>query len=659
MIGRIKVLVLLLCTTINLLGQKQAFLTDRGEAHWLDSISAEYQNYRFAQSLEERFHAKSKAARLISEVEESTADSAFKSVANFRGFNFWDKRRESKKYISVLKKINYWAPKDSVELRFFSNYQIGNAYIFLEDYDSAAFYLNLAFDIDIQNDLGKYEGSVQDRAALILYLLEDYEHSLQLSEFSLRWATGRLRGAAFNQLGNTYNQIGNYLSAAVAYDSASAIFEQEGISSSLPKFNSMSAYLELGNKGEAKFLSIYNELANNTSVTNYQAYVEALELARSEFCLAYWEDSSRYDYKDLKDILMKPSPESVRFIRSALAKHIANTEGEWQIHREAYVVLKRFYKLVRQDSVKLALERILEIDAAFIQELSRDKEKLFASSIGPSGELKKLISTIGREELLRSDENSDRVEDDISRGVVMLIIYIMLLIICLYALIKTIFSRATTLTKLDDLSVSTARQNILIESLLPTSPYNATDQPVVIEPNQHNDIIVIQVQLVGYNKSLPVLGNELFIQRLEELFSRLEGACSKYGLERFKSDGTSLVLVGGINEDYISPRQALYAAKNMHQSMKAFNYSTKEFDGPILLKVGIDIGSVDTGFHSELGITDDMLGEVFSRAIKLQSICPEGKTIMSQKVLDAGQHGVKWPKGESTEVASILAQIFE
>ena len=659
MIGRIKLGIILLFFAVNLFGQKQAFLTDRGTAHWLDSISLEYQKYRSAQTAEERLKAKSKAQQLISEVERSTADSSVKSVANYRGFNFWDKRRESKQYLTVLKKINYWAPKDSVELRFFSNYQTGNTYIFLEDYDSAAFYLNRALEIDIQNDLGKYEGSVQDRAALILYLLEDYEHSLQLSEFSLRWATGRLRGAAFNQLGNTYNQMGNYLSAAVAYDSASAIFEQEGISSSLPKFNSMSAYLELGNKGEAKFLSIYNELANNTSVTNYQAYVEALELARSEFCLAYWEDSSRYEYEDLKDILMKPSPESIRFIRSVLAKQLANTEGEWQTHREAYVVLKRFYKLVRQDSVKYALERILEIDAAFIQELSRDKEKLFASSIGPSGELKKLISNIGKEELLRSDANSNRVEDDISRGVVMLIIYIMLLIICLYALIKTIISRATTLTQLDDLTVSTARQNKLIESILPVSPHNTTDQPVVIEPNQHNDIIVIQVQLVGYTKSLPVLGNDLFIQRLEELFSRLEGVCSKYGLERFKSDGTSLVLVGGINEDYVSPRQALYAAKNMHKSMKAFNHSTKEFDGPVLLKVGIDIGSVDTGFHSELGITDDIWGAVFTRAMKLQSICPEGKTIMSQKVLDAEQHGVKWPKGESTEVASILAQIFE
>ena len=169
MIGRTKLGIILLYFAVNLFGQKQAFLTDRGTAHWLDSISMEYQKFRSAQTAEERFHAKSKAARLISEVEESTADSAFKSVANFRGFNFWDKRRESKQYLSSLKKINYWAPKDSVELRFFSNYQTGNTHIFLEDFDSASFYLNRAFEIDIQNDVGKYEGSVQDRAALILY----------------------------------------------------------------------------------------------------------------------------------------------------------------------------------------------------------------------------------------------------------------------------------------------------------------------------------------------------------------------------------------------------------------------------------------------------------------------------------------------------------
>ena len=134
---------------------------------------------------------------------------------------------------------------------------------------------------------------------------------------------------------------------------------------------------------------------------------------------------------------------------------------------------------------------------------------------------------------------------------------------------------------------------------------------------------------------------------------------SKYGLERFKSDGTTLVLVGGINEDYVGPRQALYAAEGMHKSIKAFNHSTQEFDGPILLKVGIDIGSVDTNSHSELGSTDDIWGAVFTRAMKLQSICPEGKTVMSQKVLDAEQHGVKWPKGEGTEALSIPAQIFE
>ena len=156
MIGRTKLGIILLFFAVNLFGQKQAFLTDRGTAHWLDSISLEYQKYRSAQTAEERLKAKSKAQQLISEVERSTSDSSVKSVANYRGFNFWDKRRESKQYLTGLKKINYWAPKDSVELRFFSNYQTGNTYIFLEDYDSAAFYLNRALEIDIQKLKSSY-----------------------------------------------------------------------------------------------------------------------------------------------------------------------------------------------------------------------------------------------------------------------------------------------------------------------------------------------------------------------------------------------------------------------------------------------------------------------------------------------------------------------
>ena len=92
MIGRIKLGVVLLFFAVNLFGQKQAFLTDRGAAHWLDSISLEYQKYRSAQTTEGRLKAKLKALQLIGEVERSTADSSVKSVANFRGFNFWDKR---------------------------------------------------------------------------------------------------------------------------------------------------------------------------------------------------------------------------------------------------------------------------------------------------------------------------------------------------------------------------------------------------------------------------------------------------------------------------------------------------------------------------------------------------------------------------------------
>ena len=64
MIGRIKLGVVLLFFAGNIFGQKQAFLTDGGTAHWLDSISLEYQNYRSAQTAEGRIKAKSKALQL-------------------------------------------------------------------------------------------------------------------------------------------------------------------------------------------------------------------------------------------------------------------------------------------------------------------------------------------------------------------------------------------------------------------------------------------------------------------------------------------------------------------------------------------------------------------------------------------------------------------
>ncbi|MDC1021847.1 adenylate/guanylate cyclase domain-containing protein [Schleiferiaceae bacterium] len=656
---RRKLTLLLFILSTSLHAQKQAFLTDRGEAHWLDSISFEYQSFRRAQTVELRAQAKSKASKLLREVEGSSADSAIKSVAYYRGFNFWDKRRESKIYLSILKRIKKWAPRDSVQLRFFSNYQTGNTFIFLEDYDSAAFYLNQAFDIDIQNDLGKYEGSVQDRAALILYLLEDYENSLSLSEFSLRWAKGRLRAAVYNQLGNTHNRMGNFQEAALAYDSASLFFERTGVASWLPKFNSMNAYLELGKDGEEKFLEAYSELTKNKSVLNYQAYVDALELSRAEICLAYWEDSSRYNFEDLNEILLKPSPESIRFIRSALAKKIVNTEGEWKKNREAYIMLKRFFVLVRQDSIQYALKNILEIDAEFIQELSRDNENLVAAANRPRNELKSLISKIGKEELLRSDKNSDRVEENIVKGMVKIVLTHIPLIICFIALNKTVKSRKEIKSVLDKLTTINTREKKLLESMVLGNNLETVGLAGNSNFKQYNDVIVINIQLDGVTSSMSILSNDLFTKRLEDIFNRLAAVSSKHGLQRLKTDGTSLVLVGGINEDYVSPSHALQAAKDMHKSIKAFNHTNQEFESPVLLRIGADIGSVYSGLPGDLSLLLDMWGDVFPRVKKLELSCPTTKTVLSQKVIDAEHYGVKWPKSEVIEVESIKARIFE
>ena len=49
-----------------------------------------------------------------------------------RAYCIWDKRADFEIYTGILKDVERWAPRDSGKLRFSSNYQIGNTFIFKE-----------------------------------------------------------------------------------------------------------------------------------------------------------------------------------------------------------------------------------------------------------------------------------------------------------------------------------------------------------------------------------------------------------------------------------------------------------------------------------------------------------------------------------------------
>ena len=79
-------------------------------------------------------------------------DSSSEALKYFTAYKTLDKRKELALYVATLKNAHSWTPSDSVKMKYRALYTIGNAFIFSDRYDSAAYYLNKAYDYDREYD---------------------------------------------------------------------------------------------------------------------------------------------------------------------------------------------------------------------------------------------------------------------------------------------------------------------------------------------------------------------------------------------------------------------------------------------------------------------------------------------------------------------------
>ena len=626
-----------------------------GTGHWFDTINVAVNwSLRNAQSAGEQMEIRTEVSALLDSLMASEVDGAAKSYASRLAYKIWDKRKDFDRYISVLKDIEEYAPSDSVSLKFFANYQIGNTYIFRDKYDTAAIYLLNAYEIDELHDLGGFEGSVQERAALILYKLGEFEHSLSLAKSSLDQATGRLRAAVYNQLGNTYNMLERYEEAAIAYDSAAAKYENVGASNWMPLFNSMTAYMELEG-GEDKFLEAYRRVKEETELLKYDQFYHSIEVAKAEFTMTYWKRPDRYDPEKFGDMILQRTPENEKEVRRILGKQIRYAEGEYMKQGEAYKLLERYYALVQPDSINYALKQVLAINRAYKKELLSSSAKEQPTE----GPLKELIIGIGLDRLDETEENHVTALEQIQTGRKWLIGYAVLLVISLVGLYRALLLRKRRKKVIEDSQLLQERERQLLENMLPEKYHKIIQEGGIVKSEQHQEIIVLVADFQGFSAFAQKVPIEDLIQYLKEFFDRFESDCAHFGLEKLKTDGDSFIAIGGMNQDYVSPRQALNAALAMQKTTASINSELKRYDMAMSLRIGIDIGTVDSGLLGNTSLVFDMWGEVFRRAKKLETACSPGHVLMSEKLINAESTGVKWPKHEEVEVQDMKAFSFK
>ena len=605
----------------------------------VDSINSLVGIFR-ATGPEERAKLKTKILNTLEEIESSEIDSIWKAKAFFHGYRIQDKR-DLPRYIPLVEKIGTYAPRDSVRLKFYSNYMIGNAFIYSETYDSAAYYLNIALDYDENNDIGGYEGAVAERLSIIFYKLADYDRSLDFAKLALVKAKPKLKAAVYNQMANTLVMKKNYKEGIIAYDSAATFYKATNNPNWwYPIFNSLTCYMEV--QDAARFKAAYEQIKDVPRLKESGLFYHLLDMAKAEFSLTEWQRNKEGSIPFWGGVVLERTEENEKWIRGVLEKQIAYTEGEWREHRDALYFLKRWYALCYPDSTKYCYERILELDESY-RNSSRFISKSAFLEKGQTAELQALVARLGYTML---EEQLDQVSDVkllLNRQSKQVALFAFLLILAFFGARET----RVLLKKSRRLLEETSALKEKNEKILNALRFKTDSETTLPKSKVYEDCIVVMADIKGFAEGLTKSNVDQMLNLLEQIFSNLESAFGKHGLIRARTDGSTLMAVGGITERNVSPLEALEAAfegsTKFEELLKSSNFKEVE----LRLKMSIHVGDIVGGYPEGREIGFDFWGDAIDECRKLEKVCSEGKIAMSAHAFHSVPAGSDWPDHKS------------
>ena len=557
------------------------------------------------------------------------ADSAAQAAAYFSAYKTLDKRKELALYVATLKNAYTWSPSDSITMKYKALYTIGNAFIFSSLYDSAAHYLNKAYDYDREHDLGKYEGAVSDRVSVMFYNLNEYSRSLTFAKYALNVAQTRLRAAVLYQMANTHTLMGDYELAAEAYDSAETAFRRtDSPNWWYPVFFSLPTLMEL--EDTAGFKRAYTALKEVPGINKNPVFLDQVNLAKAEFSLLEWERGTSSVFIS-SDMVLSRTQESERWVRRQIADRINEKKEDWKSHREALYMMLRYYQLVHPDSVNGIYNQILMVDQAYGDSMLTSNVDSTLTRTN-SKALQNLVGRIGYDMLSDNLTKTDYVKSTLRKHNRNLIIQAVLLLLTLFFTRRALSvkrKRQKTNAQLEHLK---EKEEKLLEDLTAGVLTNL-DESAVQEITTYPDLIVLTSRFFRFGSFVSQTAPDELFPILNAYFEAFKAEIKPYGLEALRVDGDHFVAVGGRQGNNSSPVSTLKAAQCMQEVVEILN---QKHMIELSLRIGIHIC---TASQQDL----NLWGAGFDISRLLADGCLEGDIVLSQELVKAQGPDAVWP----------------
>ncbi|MBD2580572.1 adenylate/guanylate cyclase domain-containing protein [Oscillatoria sp. FACHB-1406] len=182
------------------------------------------------------------------------------------------------------------------------------------------------------------------------------------------------------------------------------------------------------------------------------------------------------------------------------------------------------------------------------------------------------------------------------------------------------------------LRVEQEKSEQLLLNILPEAIAEQLKQDPSPIAEQFDDVAILFADLVGFTALSASLPARRLVQFLNRIFSEFDRLAKSYGLEKIKTIGDAYMVAGGLPLPKDDCLEAI--AEMALEIQKSIVRIAVEWQQPLQIRIGINLGPVVAGVIGETKFIYDLWGDTVNVASRMESLGEPGRIQTTQTVYE-------------------------